>query len=280
LMMSIRSVFASVWMGWQREIGWGNPIVSLLLRTAAPVAAALTVVFVYWFGSSQAGLFSPARLAYVVIGAALYGQVSLYAWVPTAAISEGKNTQLYPMVYISRASSYPYLLGRCIASFCESIPVVFISILVSVFVTATLFHSALPLVISPASIALLFLSMVVAFPSALGLGFALGAYSIFASKFEWGVPSLISGGLILFSEALFPASTLPKPLALITIVDPFTYFMRSSRDAILYGSFESYSVDIAYLAMLGLATLAFGLVAFGWGQARARQKGFIDKKTQ
>lgn len=267
-------------IGWQREIGWGNPALSLLIRAASPVAAALTFVFVYWFGASEVGLFDPQRLAYVVVGASLYGQLSLYSWVPTAAISEGKNTQLYPMVYISTTSSKPYLLGRCVASFVESIPIVFITIVVSSVVTATAFHSQLPLLLTPTSIALLFVSMIVAFPSALGLGYALGAYSIFASKFEWGVPSLIAGGLMLFSEALFPASTLPQPLADITLADPFTYFMRSARDAVVYGSFSGYAVDISYSAVLGFIALAVGLAAFGWGENRARQKGFIDKKTQ
>lgn len=267
-------------MGWQREIGWGNPLASLLLRAAAPVAGALTIVFVYWFGSSQANLFDPSHLAYVAVGASLYGQVSAYAWVPTAAISEGKNTNLYPMVYISRTSSSPYLAGRCIASFCESIPVVFISFGVSSLVASTAFHSHLPLIISPPSLLMLLVAMVVAFPSALGLGFALGAYSIFASKFEWGVPSLIAGGLMLFSEALFPAAVLPPPLSNITLADPFTYFMRSSRDAVLYGSVSGYVLDLTYCAALGVVVLLLGLVLFRWGEDRARKKGFIDKKTQ
>jgi ABC-type polysaccharide/polyol phosphate export permease len=271
---------ASVWMGWQREIGWGNPVVSLLLRAAAPVAGALTVVFVYWFGSSEVGSFNAGHMAYVVVGASLYAQISLYAWVPTAAISEGKNTQLYPMVYISSSSSFPYLLGRCLASFTESIPIVFLSFLVSGLVSVSAFHSQLPLIISPLSILLLIASMLVIFPAALGLGYALGAYSIFASKFEWGVPSLITGGLMLFSEALFPASTLPQPFSTVTLIDPFTYFMRSSRDAVVYGSLSAYAVDISTCAAMSLVVLLVGALAFMRGERVARQKGFIDKKTQ
>ncbi len=267
-------------MGWQREVGWGNPALSLLLRAVAPVAAALTIVFVYWFGSSQAGVFEPQQLAYVAVGASLYGQISLYAWVPSAAISEGKNTQLYPMVYISSSSSFPYLLGRCIASFLESLPMVFISLAVCAGVSVAAFHSQLPLLITPSSVLLLLLSMLVVFPAALGLGYALGAYSIFASKFEWGIPSLITGGLMLFSEALFPASTLPAPLAAVTNADPFTYFMRASRDAIVYDSINNYVTDLSYCAVLGLVLMALGMVAFSRGQGRARRKGFIDKKTQ
>lgn len=267
-------------MGWQREVGWGNPALSLLLRAVAPIAAALTIVFVYWFGSSQAGVFAPQQLAYVAVGASLYGQISLYAWVPSAAISEGKNTQLYPLVYISSTSSFPYLLGRCIASFLESLPMVFISLVVCAGVSVAAFHSQLPLLVTPSSVLLLLLSMLTAFPAALGLGYALGAYSIFASKFEWGIPSLITGSLMLFSEALFPASALPAPLAAVTNGDPFTYFMRASRDAIVYGSITSYITDLSSCAVLGLVFMGLGIVAFGKGQVRARRKGFIDKKTQ
>ncbi len=278
-MNMLRPLFASIWMGWQREIGWGNPVVAILARSVAPAAGALTAAIVYWFGSSAAGLFDPSRLAYVVIGASLYGQIALYAYVPTLAISEGKNSYVFPQVYVTPSSSLPYLAGRCIASFLESVPVVMISIAVCAFVSYEFFHSNLPLLVSPLSVLLFVAAMALIFPSALGLGYLLGSYAIFASKFEWAVPSYIAGTLMILSEALYPASVLPWPLSAVAESLPFTYFMRASRDVLLYGSLSRYVSDAAVALLLGIPLLILGLLAFKSGENKGRLKGFIDRKS-
>ena len=278
-MSVLRPLLASIWMGWQREIGWANPVVAILARSVAPAAGALTAAIVYWFGASAVGLFDPGRLAYVVVGASLYGQVALYAYVPTSAISEGKNSYVYPQVFMTPSSSMPYLTGRCIASFLESVPVVVISISVCALVSSELFHANLPLVISPVSVALFVAAMALVFPSALGLGYLLGSYAIFASKFEWAVPSYIAGTLMILSEALYPASVLPWPLSVVAQSLPFTYFMRASRDVLLYGSLSRYVSDAAVAFLLGMPLLVLGLLAFRSGENRGRQKGLIDRKS-
>ena len=278
-MSSLRPLLASVWMGWQREIGWGNPALAIAARAIAPTAGALTATIVYWFGASQVGSLDPTRLAYVVIGASLYGQIAIYAYVPTAAISEGKNSYVYPQVFVTPSSSIPYLAGRCVASFLESLPVVAMSIACCAVVSVEFFHSSLPLVVSPTSVFLVLLAMVVVFPSTLGLGYIIGSYSIFASKFEWAVPSYISGSLMILSEALYPASALPWPLSAIASSLPFTYFMRATRDALLYGSPTSYLSDMATALAIGVPTLLLGLIVFKLGEGRGRKKGFIDRKS-
>jgi ABC-type polysaccharide/polyol phosphate export permease len=275
----LRPLLASIWMGWQRDMGWGNPVVAILARSVAPAAGALTAAIVYWFGASAAGLFDASRLAYVVIGASLYGQIALYAYIPTAAISEGKSSYVYPQVYVTPSSSIPYLAGRCVASFLESVPVVAVSIAVCALVSSEFFHYGLPLVVSPLSVALFVAAMALIFPSALGLGFLVGSYAIFASKFEWAVPSYIAGTLMILSEALYPASVLPWPLSVVTTSLPFTYFMRASRDVLLYGSLSNYVSDAAISLLLGIPMLVLGLLAFKSGENKGRLKGFIDRKS-
>jgi ABC-type polysaccharide/polyol phosphate export permease len=282
-MRIIRAIFASMWMGWQRELGWVNPALSLLLKAAAPVAMVLMAMMVFWFGSNQAGSLSTAQvaygLAYVVIGASLYGQISMYAWVPTSAIAEGKNTNIFPQVYITPVSSVPYLAGRCLASFVDSIPIVAISFTIAYYVSLSLFSYSLPFTISPASILMIAVAMFASFPAALGLGYVLGAYSIFASKLEWAIPSYIAGTLMIFSEALFPSSVLPSPLSLVSQILPFTYFMRASRAALLDVSYQDYLVFVGYTILGGLLLLLLGYAVFKWAERRAKMKGFIDKKT-
>ena len=278
-MSLLKGIYAAIWMGWQREMKWTNPALSFLIKTVAPTAAVLGAAAVYWFGSSFAGLFTPERLAYIVIGASLYAQVGAYAFVPTSAIAEGKWSNLYPQVYITPTSSIPYLAGRCLASFVDSAPVVAISITASYYASYTLFGAAPTILVSLMSILMVTAALLLSLPAALALGYILGSYSIFVSRFEWALPSYVSGVLMIFSEALFPASILPYPLSLIAEALPFTYLMRASRAALISDSWTLYVNSMAFLALGGIILFAIGIVAFSYAERSARARGFIDKKV-
>ena len=278
-MKRLKPIYAAAWMGWQREMEWTNPLLSLLLKTLAPTAAVLTAAAVYWFGSSTAGLFTPDRLAYILVGASLYGQVGAYAYVPTSAISEGKWSNLYPQVYITPSSSIPYLAGRSIAAFAESAPVVVISLAVSYYASLALFGAPPTLTVSLASAVMVAVALLASLPAVLGLGYVLASYSVFVSRFEWALPSYVSGVLMIFSEALFPANILPSPLPLVAQAVPFTYLMRASRAALIYNSLSLYILSLAYLAAGGVILLVIGIVVFRLSEHSARSKGLLDKKV-
>jgi ABC-type polysaccharide/polyol phosphate export permease len=84
---------------------------------------------------------------------------------------------------------------------------------------------------------------------------------------------------MILSEALYPASVLPWPLSAIAESLPFTYFMRASRDVLLYGSLSNYLSDVGVTLLLGIPLLILGLVAFRSGENKGRLKGFIDRKS-
>jgi len=278
-MRLLRSILASAWMGWQREMKWTNPALSLFVKTVAPTAAVLSAAAVYWFGSSFVGLFTTERLAYIIVGASMYSQVAAYAYVPTSAIAEGKWSNLYPQVYITPTSSMPYLAGRCLASFADSLPVIAISLVVSYYVSYALFGSPPSITVSLGSVLMIGGALILSIPAALALGYVLGSYSVFVSRFEWALPSYVSGLLMIFSEALFPVNILPYPLSLIAEIVPFTYLMRASRAALIYNSWSLYLSSMGYLALGGIIFLLVGLIIFRLAEKSARVKGFIDKKV-
>jgi ABC-type polysaccharide/polyol phosphate export permease len=278
-MRLLRAIFAAAWMGWKREMEWTNPALSLIIKTVAPAAAVLGAAAVYWFGASFAGQFTAERLAYILVGASIYGQVAAYAYVPTSAIAEGKWSNLYPQVYITPTSSAPYLAGRCLASFADSLPVIVVSLAVSYYVSYALFDVTPTVFVSPQSVIMVCAALVASIPSSLALGYLLGSYSIFVSRFEWALPSYVSGLLMIFSEALFPANILPYPLPLVAEALPFTYLMRASRDALIYGGWSAYTTSMGYLLFGGLVFLSIGIAAFTLAERSARGRGFIDKKV-
>ena len=280
--MSIRAMVASIRVGWYREFNWTNPLTGFSLRTVGPLASVIAASTVYYVGSTNnvPPSFEPSRLAYILIGAALYAHVAAYSWVPTLAIAEGKWTYVFPQVYISPHSSLPYLIGRTLASFVTSTMTVIVSLVLSFYVLSSVFHTNIPFMVNPLSVSLLFLAMLVNILAALGLGLLLSAYALFATKFEWALPTYVAGLLMVFSEALFPVSFLPWPLSAIANVLPFTEFMRASRQAMIQGgTVYSYFSYLGLAVLGGIVVLALGFLAFRYAENRARRLGVIDKKT-
>jgi ABC-type Na+ transport system ATPase subunit NatA len=106
------------------------------------------------------------------------------------------------------------------------------------------------------------------------------AYAIFASKFEWALPTYVSGLLMVFSEALFPVGLLPHPFSDIGNVLPFTEFIRASRAVLLpLGSLSSYFYYLALSFVGGSILLAISLLAFRYAERRARRLGVLDRKV-
>jgi len=279
--MSLRAMVASIRVGWYREFNWTNPVAGFSLRAVGPLASVIAASTVYYVGATNniPPSFDPSRLAYILIGAALYAHVAAYSWVPTLAIAEGKWTYVFPQVYISPHSSLPYLTGRTLASFVTSTLTVIVSLVLSFYVLSSVFHTNIPFIVSPFSVSQLFFAMLVNIPAALGLGLLLSAYTLFATKIEWALPTYVAGLLMVFSEALFPVSFLPWPLSAIGNILPFTEFMRASRQAMIYGDIFSYFSYLGLSALGGIAFLGLGLLAFKYSENRARRLGVIDKKT-
>lgn len=279
-MSVIRSILASVRVGWYREFNWTNPLLGFSMKTVGPFAGVIAASAVYFVGSSGAGLFNPSRLAFILIGAALYAHVAAYSWVGTLAIAEGKWTYVFPQVYISPHSSLPYLAGRTIASFFSSTLTVVVSLVLSYYVLSSIFSTSIPFVVSPMSVSMLFLAMVVNIFASLGLGLLLASYALFATKFEWALPTYVAGLLMVFSEALFPVTFLPHPLSDVANVLPFTEFIRASRQAMIQGgTLNSYLSYLGLSIVGGLVLLAIGFFAFRYSEKRARRNGVLDKKS-
>jgi ABC-2 type transport system permease protein len=284
-MSYMRTIVASIRVGWARDFGWTNPFLGITIKTVAPLASTMTAATILYIGLTRGNAaMSPGQmgssLAFILLGATLYAHVAAYSWVPTMAIAEGKWTFVFPQVYVSPHSSPPYLAGRCLAAFCSSTVTSMLSLMLAVGVTSVLFQVSLPFVITPVSVTLLAVALVVNIFASMGLGFLLGAYAIFASKFEWALPTYVSGLLMVFSGALFPVTLLPHPFSDVANVLPFTEFIRAGREVLLpSGNILSYSGYIALSFIGGLVLLALGLLAFKYAEGRARKLGVLDRKV-
>ncbi len=283
---TLRALRASIWAGWYRDFGWVNPAAGLFLRVIPPTASVLALVLIYGTAAVNLGIPLQAdHFAFLIIGGALYAHIAAYSWVSSLAIAEGKWTYVFQSVYISPKSATPYLAGRTLASFLSSATTSVVALVVGYYVTIAIFPSAgpIPFNITIFSIPLFMLALLVNILASMGLGFLLSAYSIYSTKFEWALPTYISGLLMIFSGALFPVTVLPHPIQDFANFLPFTNFIRASREALLgppaYGSISAYTSDLGLCLLGGLVFLALGLETFKLAENRARRLGILDRKA-
>ncbi|MBI3840871.1 MAG: hypothetical protein HY297_02785 [Thaumarchaeota archaeon] len=278
-MISFRSLFASAWMGIQHDLAWTSPPAALVLRTVAPFASAMTVSIIYWFGVTHSGLtFDPARLAFILVGSTLYAHVASYAWVPTIAIAEGKNLSVFPHIYLTARSTALYVAGRALSSFAISSTTSLAALAVAYYVLSGFLQTTIILTITPASLLMLAVALFANIPAALGLGYFLGAYSLYASKFEWSLPGYVAGLLMVFSGALFSTSILPWGVSTVASYLPFTLFIQASRDALIYGNLGDYLTSLGLCILGGVGLLLVSLWVYLAAERRARRDGVLDRR--
>lgn len=280
-MMSLRSLWASAWMGIQHDLAWTSPVASLALRAVAPFASAMSVSIIYWFGSTYSGagvVFSPAKLAYLLVGSTLYAHVASYAWVPTIAIAEGKNLSVFPHIYLTARSTALYVAGRAVSAFVISTITSLAALAVAYYVLGSFLSTSVPLIVTPVSLFMLAVALVANIPAALALGYFLGAYSLYASKFEWSLPGYVAGLLMVFSGALFPPSILPWPVSSVATYLPYTQFIAAARDALVYGLPGDYAFSILLCVLGGAMLLGVSLWVYFAAERKARKDGVIDRR--
>ena len=279
-MTSLRPLLASAWMGIQHDLAWTTPSLSLALRAVAPFASAMTVSIIYWFGTtnSQGVAFSPDKLAFVLVGSTLYAHVASYAWVPTIAIAEGKNLSVFPHIYLTSRSTSVYVAGRTLSAFVISTITSVAALVLAYFALGSFLGTQIPIVATPQSALLLAGALVANLPGALGLGYFLGAYSLYASKFEWSLPGYVAGLLMVFSGALFPTSILPWPVSTVAYYLPYTQFIAAARGALVPSASGDYLSSMALCILGGLAVLGASLVVYFAAEKKARKDGVIDRR--
>ncbi len=277
-MINFRALYASAWMGIQHDLAWTIPAASLLLDVVAPFASAMTTSIIYWFGATHAGGLDPTHLAFVLVGSTLYAHIAAYAWVPTTAIAEGKNLAVFPHIYLTSRSTASYLAGRALSSFVISTVTSVLALTLAFFVLGSFFHTDIPLILTPASALMLGVALVANIPGALGLGYLLGSYSLYASKFEWSLPGYVAGLLMVFSGALFSPSILPWPVSAVASSLPYTYFISAARDAIVYGQPAAYAQALLYCLIGGVIVLLVSLRIYLAAEKKARRDGVLDRR--
>lgn len=276
----LRSFAVATWLGWQIESNWADPFLFAIYSIVRPLASVLILVVMYSIITQ--GAFNQPIFPYIYLGNALYILVGqIITGVSWAIIDDREHYRVAKHLYTAPISGYTYLFGRGVARLIIGT--------ISVLITVGFGVLAFKLPIRPAAIdwPLLLISFVLGVASLAALGLIIGAWTMTMARHFWSVGEAVSGGMYLFTGAIFPIDILPAWLRWIGFLFPVTYWLEAARRALLgqgaagFKTFAGFSnaALVGILAAFTAALLISSVFFYRWALDTSKEKGLLDMET-
>ncbi|HEY7703288.1 MAG TPA: ABC transporter permease [Acidimicrobiia bacterium] len=262
--------------GWAIDTNWANPFVSLTFQLLRPVGAALILVFIYKVAAGDSA--DPVRLAWLVVGAALWSYVmSALEGISAAVQREREWLKVLKYVVVTPLPFSAYLLGRSGTWLVwGTVRAVFVLLVTVPF---------LELPVDPLTFdwPQLAVAMALGLIALAGMGMGLAGIALGVARHPMGVGEGVIGVLYLITGAIFPVTQLPDWLEVVARSLPLTYWLEACRQAMITG-YDPTTIGIpdpfGLLAVTGLAWLVVGAASFKWFNRKARAEGLYDRTTE
>lgn len=285
----LRSFRTAASLGWKMEANWTDPVLFFIYSVAKPVASALILVFMLQVIAGPAGI---ALRPFVIVGSALWSfVVSGVAGLAWAVLDDRERYRMLKYIYVSPSSFLTVLIGRGIARLAVGAMGAGITLAVGVLVLGVPFD---PLVVDwPVLIVVLAMGVI----TICALAVVMAAICLQTRQESWDYPEVVVGALFLVVGAVFPLSVLPLPLQVFGLISPLSWWIAGIRQALFPGGPSSIGgpgslwqqltgqlnptdlqVVVALLLTGAVVTLA-AAVLFRFGEARAKDRGLIDRTT-
>jgi ABC-2 type transport system permease protein len=124
------------------------------------------------------------------------------------------------------------------------------------------------------------LSLILGIVCFVAMGFMLCAINIMTSRVQFMLSEYVSGILYLFGGVVFLPEILPSWGQAVSNALPITYFLRIVRFALLGQTSITVELNLLYLILTMMATIAVGVISFKIAMYKARKDGLIDKKEE
>jgi ABC-2 type transport system permease protein len=214
--------------------------------------------------------FRPDGLEYfpfVLVGTGVYTFFVMSAQAFLSAIQEAQQTGTMEVLMTTSTEPAELVVLSSISAFAGNLVSLTVYLLAGVLVfraatNADLLSCVLVLVLSAAV--------------AVALGIAVAALQITLQKGS-AVLWLLSSGLWFLSGAMFPRTSLPRPLEWLARIVPVTYAIDGMRMALLqHKSVIAMAPTLAALAGFGVVMLALALWGFSLSLRQARRNGTLS----
>jgi len=285
----VRSFRTAAALGWKMEANWTDPLLFFIYSVAKPLASALILVFMIQVIAGPAGI---ALRPFVIVGSALWSfVVSGVAGLAWAVLDDRERYRMLKYVYVSPSSFLVVLVGRGVARLAVGAMGAGITLSFGVLLLGVPFQ--------PAEVSWLMLVIVLALGAIAinALGLIMAAVCLQTRQESWDYPEVVVGALFLVVGAVFPLAELPLPLQFFGLIGPLTWWIAGVRQALfpggpssiggpgslwlqLSGEANPTDLQIVFFLLLTGAVVTLGAaILFRVGEARARDRGLIDRTT-
>ena len=279
---SLRAWFArlrtAAWLGWSIESNWTEPFVFIVYSVLRPLAAALTLAWMY---RAVAGVaLRPQAFASLFLGSAFHEYVTRMAvgmgWL---VVEEREEFETMKYLYTAPVGIFTYLLGRTATKF----------VIASVGCALTLTIGWTLLGIrwdwTHLDPPLLLVAFAAGITAALAIGVLLAGWALVLPRIAMTMIEGVALALQLLCGVIFPIDLLPRGIQELSLALPLTWWYEAMRRLLLgHGS----SARLAHLGdgtvvaiLVGLAAVwaLIGKLGYDALERRARHLGRLDQTT-
>ncbi|MCS4537518.1 MAG: ABC transporter permease [Thaumarchaeota archaeon] len=277
----IRSAWYSAWLGWKLETNWADPLTFAGYYLLRPFASLLIVGFIFVIGSFAGGNTNTQYFTYLFLGQIAYVYV-LQITVTTGYFihEERAKYETLRSVYVTPTSIRPYLLGRALSAAFASTVSLLLTIVFGTIVFSGLLGLNLEIDLFRINYAALVMSLTLGIVSLISTGFILSGINLVSTRLQMNLSEYVSGIFFLLGDVIFPPTTLPYPLYLISYVLPVTYYTRAVRASIIDGAWDVVIPNLQMLLLMAILTTIVGSIVFAAAEKRAKRLGVIDRKSE
>ena len=273
---TLRGMGGALRIGWAIETNWAHPLVNAFFTLLRPVGASLILVFIYRVAAGDAA--DPVRLAWLIVGAALWSYVmSALQGISFAVQQEREWLKVLKYVVVTPLPFSAYLLGR------SGTWVLWGTLRAAFVLVVTIPVLGLPIIPGAVRWGELLAAMGLGLVALAGMGMGLAGVALGVARHPMGVGEGVIGVLYLISGAIFPIGQLPNWLEAAARGIPLTYWLEACRRALINGydpSLSGIGDPWSPLALTGLIWLGAGILSFRWFNYRARADGLYDRTTE
>lgn len=273
LKQTLRSLYASAWVGWQVESNWTEPFIFIGLQIIRPLASTLLFPLLYIIGMNLTGQPVDSQyLTYVFIGTAFLTPYMFVAETGGTIVSQDRERYgVMKSIYITSSSLTIYLLGRFVANAAVSLVSTVCSFFLSyVFIVYGLGY---PLPVQLVSIPNFVGALAAVYVGSVAVFYLLPSINLLTNKLQWSLTYYFLGLLYLLGEILYPVKSLGPWAALIEYILPTNVALNTLRASLGLNTEASF----ANALLISSLWVALSMMVFKKAVKRARAKGLLDK---
>jgi ABC-2 type transport system permease protein len=281
----LRTLRWSVWLGWQIESNWTDPLLFAVYVVAKPLTGSLLLVFMFWAAwSATQGAVRPAMLAFSYAGNALFMLVGAIGFgMSGALIADREHYGMLKYIRVSPVGLQSYLVGRGLAGGAQGALGALLTLTAGLLLPLGLRET---MARGPIAWGWLVLYLLLGLILLLALGLMLAGAVLNMARHGMFLSEGVGSALYLLSGAIFPLDVLPWWLGNVGRLLPTTYWLEGMRRALLgpeaaQSTLADWSFADLALALAGstLALVILSQVVFRWGERRASRLGRFDQTT-